>query len=153
MEENLGMVMGFTVISAATEWIGDKWDALRKEEEERIKKQKDIEEEAEKRRLEGTKVTVESFMAWKAKFDEDRLAMKAVVKKEDLGLTGKEIFLSNAAMNTSDVNFDDSAVGDVTGVPGGDSVEVDESLFDDLDDLDVCDSDDDEDEDSESDQR
>jgi len=142
MEENLGMVMGFTIISAATEWIGDKWDAIRTEEEERVKRQKEIEEEAEKRRLEGTKVTVESFMAWKAKFDEERLALKSVVKKEDLGLTGKEIFLSNDAMNTSDVNFDD-VVGDAAAeVAGGASVEVDESLFDDLDDLDVGDSED-----------
>ena len=34
------------------------------------------------KRLEGTKVTVESFMAWKRKFDEERLALKAKVKKE-----------------------------------------------------------------------
>jgi len=146
MEENLGMVMGFTVISAATEWIGDKWDSIRKEEEEKAKRIKEAEEEAEKRRLEGTKVTIESFLAWKAKFDEERLALKAVVKKEDLGLTGKEIFLSNEGMNTSDVNFEGAgddviaaAGGDVTGA--GANVDIDESLFDDLDDLDVGDSD------------
>ena len=34
------------------------------------------------KRLEGTKVTVESFMAWKRQFDEERLAMMAKVKKE-----------------------------------------------------------------------
>jgi len=139
MEENLGMVMGFTVISAATEWIGDRWDAIKAAEEERIKKQKDIEEEAEKRRLEGTKVTVESFMAWKAKFDEERLALKATVKKADLGLTGKEIFLNNAEMNTSDIHFDDDG-GEAVAVAAK-SVDVDESLFDDLDDLDIDDID------------
>ena len=48
MEENIGMVMGFTVISAGLEWLGNKWDSLQQEEEERIKKQKELDEEAEK---------------------------------------------------------------------------------------------------------
>ena len=85
--------------------------------------------------MEGTKVTIESFLAWKAKFDEERMALKANKAKENLGLTGKEIFLSNADMNTSDVNFE--------GVE--ETVQVDESLFEDLDDLDVGDSDSDSD--------
>jgi len=57
-----------------------------------------------------------------------------------LGMTGREIFLSNAAMNTSDVNFADLEVGGEA-VATGDNVEVDESLFEDFDDLDVEDSD------------
>ena len=48
MENNRGMVMGFAVISAATEWIGDKWDEIRKEAEERKRREKELEEEAEK---------------------------------------------------------------------------------------------------------
>ena len=48
MEENIGMVMGFTVISAGLEWLGNKWDLLQEEEKERIKKKKDIEDEIEK---------------------------------------------------------------------------------------------------------
>ena len=56
------------------------------------------------RRLEGTKVTVESFMAWKAKFDEERLSQKEVVVKEKR-LTGKELFLQNISLNESDLQF------------------------------------------------
>ena len=56
------------------------------------------------RRLEGTKVTVESFMAWKAKFDEERLSQKEVVVKEKR-LTGKELFLQNIELNESDLQF------------------------------------------------
>ena len=48
MEENVGMVMGFTVISAGLEWLGNKWDFLQHEEEERIKRKKELEEEEEK---------------------------------------------------------------------------------------------------------
>ena len=48
MVENIGMVMGFTVISAGLEWLGNKWDSLQQEEEERIKRKKELEEEEEK---------------------------------------------------------------------------------------------------------
>jgi len=141
-EENLGMVMGFTLISAAAEWLTDKWDAIRNEQQEEKERIKRIAEEEERKRLEGTKVTVESFMAWKRKFDEERLALKAKVKKEVIGLTGKEQFLNNA-------DIDLAPIGDGDGGEGGDGsaasaaavVEVDESLFEDLDDLDVGDSD------------
>merc|ERR1719320_1319596 len=95
-EENLGMVMGFTIISAASEWLTDRWEAIKKAQDEEKERIKEMHEEAEKKRLEGTKVTVESFMAWKRKFDEERLALRAKVKKEDLGLSGKEQFLNNA---------------------------------------------------------
>jgi len=141
-EENLGMVMGFTLISAASEWLTDKWDAIRKEQQDEKERIKQLAEEAEKKRLEGTKVTVESFMAWKRKFDEERLALRAKVKKEVIGLTGKEQFLNNA-------DIDLAPIGDVDGGEGADAgsaaaaavVEVDESLFEDMDDLDVGDSD------------
>merc|ERR1712198_162598 len=133
MEENIGMVMGFTIISAALEWLGSKWEETQQEEKELAEKIKQEEEEAEKRRLEGTKVTVESFMAWKAKFDEERLSQKEVVVKEKR-LTGKELFLQNISLNESDLQFITEGQED--------KVEVDESLFDDLD-LDVEEFDDD----------
>merc|ERR1712223_2293593 len=91
-------------------------------------RKKQEEEEAEKRRLEGTKVTVESFMAWKAKFDAERLSNK------EKRLTGKELFLQNISLNESDLQFITEGQED--------KVEVDESLFDDLD-LDADEFDDD----------
>merc|ERR1712156_931037 len=47
MEENIGMVMGFTIISAALEWLGSKWEAI--QEEEKAERKKQEEEEAEKK--------------------------------------------------------------------------------------------------------
>ena len=125
MEENMGMVMGFTIFSAALEWMGNRWETIQTEAEERKKRQKEQEEEEEKRRLEGTKVTVESFMAWKAQFDAERLGNRKIIEVGEKRLTGKELFLSNAAMNDSDIQF--------VGEAPEESVEVDESLFDDLD--------------------
>jgi len=134
-EENLGMVMGFTLISAAAEWLTDKWEAIKKEQQDEKERIKQIADEIEKKRLEGTKVTVESFMAWKRKFDEERLALRAKVKKEVIGLTGKEQFLNNA-------DIDLAPIGDGEGAEAADgavaaAVEVDESLFEDMDDLDI----------------
>ena len=48
MEENIGMVMGFTIISAALEWLGNKWEEIQQEEKELAEKIKQEEEEAEK---------------------------------------------------------------------------------------------------------
>ena len=47
-EENLGMVMGFTIISAATEWLTDKWEAIRQQQADEKERIKQLEEEAEK---------------------------------------------------------------------------------------------------------
>ena len=51
MEENIGMVMGFTIISAALEWLGSKWEAIQEEEKEQAERKKQEEEEAEKVRI------------------------------------------------------------------------------------------------------
>ena len=57
------------------------------------------------RRLEGTKVTVESFLAWKAQFDAERLSKKEIVDASAKRLTGKELFLKNVTLNDSDIQF------------------------------------------------
>ena len=57
------------------------------------------------RRLEGTKVTIESFLAWKANFDAERLSKLKVVDVSEKRLTGKELFLTNKVMNDSDIQF------------------------------------------------
>ena len=57
------------------------------------------------KRLEGTKVTVESFLAWKAEFDAERLSKKEIVDASAKRLTGKELFLKNVTLNDSDIQF------------------------------------------------
>lgn len=128
--ENLGIVMIFTLVSSAQEWLNTKWDEIRKTREElSIKKEKEA-EEAERKRFEGTRVTVESFLAWKAKFDAE-FGGKKVQEKDDKDsrkLTGKELFLTDKTLIESDLKFLED---------GGDSIKVDESLFQDLEELDL----------------
>lgn len=129
-QENLGTVMIFTLVSSAQEWLNTKWDEIRKRREEHaILKEKEA-EEAERRRFEGTRVTVESFLAWKARFDTE-LGAKKIQDREDKEtrkLTGRELFLTDKTLNESDLKFLED---------GGDSIKVDESLFQDLEELDL----------------
>lgn len=93
------------------------------------------------KRFEGTRVTIENFLAWKRGFDEEReKAAKAAADRERAEragkLTGRQLFMQDQSLNDSDVKFLEAA---------GETVKVDESLFEDLDDLDLEDEDEDED--------
>eukprot|EP00092_Neocalanus_flemingeri_P005984 GFUD01006445.1.p1 GENE.GFUD01006445.1~~GFUD01006445.1.p1 ORF type:complete len:241 (+),score=89.90 GFUD01006445.1:62-784(+) len=137
VEENLGMAMSFTIVSAAIEWLGETNDKMKFEAEEAIRIKKDLEDEEERKKLEGTKVTIESFLAWKAEFDVEMRAKKGIVelsKKEKMKKNGRELFMTDMSLLDSDVKFLAEA-GDV-------AITVDESLFDDLEDLDLDGSDD-----------
>lgn len=137
-QENLGMVMIFTAVSEAIEWLGSKHEKLESDKAEAARLKKERDEEEERKKLEGTKVTIESFLKWKAEFDAERLAAKrsADLKNvnKDNKLNGKELFMTNHTLQDSDIKFLEAA---------GESVTVDESLFEDLDDLDLDDDDDD----------
>ena len=101
------------------------------------KRQKEEEEEEERKKLEGTKVTVESFLAWKAAFDEElkkKKGLKAKAEKNEKP-TGRGLFTMDSTLNDSDIKFLAST--------GDTAVTVDESLFEDLDDLDLDDDDED----------
>nr|ALS04740.1 RWD domain-containing protein 1 [Pseudodiaptomus poplesia] len=130
VEENLGMAMIFTLVTAAIEWLGEKHDTLKREAEEAAKRKQELEEEEERKKLEGTKVTIESFLAWKAEFDREQLEKKISKEKSSKDkLSGKELFRQDKTLNDSDIKFL-ANTGDV-------AVTVDESLFEDLDDLDL----------------
>uniref|UniRef100_T1I9V5 RWD domain-containing protein n=1 Tax=Rhodnius prolixus TaxID=13249 RepID=T1I9V5_RHOPR len=124
-QENIGMVMIFTLVSAAQEWINLKSDDVRIQKIKREEEKKIREEEEE--RIEGTRVTVESFLNWKQSFD---LEIGQLFKKDkddkNKKLTGKELFMQDKSLNESDLKFLEE---------GGEYVKVDESLFQDLDDL------------------
>jgi len=133
--ENLGMVMVFTLVSAAQDWLAKHVeDMKRKEEEDRERKIREA-EEAERKRFEGTRVTVESFISWKAAFDAEMLALKKqqMMKEEASGpkkLTGRELFEKDTSLIQSDMKFLQD---------GEEEVKVDESLFEELDDLQIDD--------------
>lgn len=48
VKENLGMVMIFTLVSAAQEWLNVKWDEMKKTREEEVLRKQKEEEEAER---------------------------------------------------------------------------------------------------------
>ncbi|XP_037082150.1 RWD domain-containing protein 1-like [Pollicipes pollicipes] len=132
-EANLGMVMVFTIASAASEWLNNHCDELRRRKEEEAERVKRELEEAERKRFEGTRVSVETFLKWKEGFEKEMSAMRAQ-KARDLEaarrnkLSGRELFLKDTTLVDSDIKFLEDA---------GEDVKVDESLFQDLEDLDL----------------
>ncbi|XP_048767900.1 RWD domain-containing protein 1-like isoform X2 [Ostrea edulis] len=130
IEENLGMVVVFTVVSVLQEKLTVMVEDTKKRRQEEADRKQRALEEAEQKRFEGTKVTVETFLAWKAKFDAEMAELKKekIQKEKTKGLTGKEMFLKDSSMIDSDLKLLESEE---------DSVQVDESLFQDMDDLDL----------------
>ncbi|XP_014213752.1 RWD domain-containing protein 1 [Copidosoma floridanum] len=135
IEESLGIVMVFTLVSATQEWLNVEWDKIKLNREESAARKLKEEEEAEMKRFEGTRVTVETFLRWKEKFNEEMgyNEKKRLAEKEEKKLTGRELFMKDKTLDKSDLKF----------LEDGDSVKVDESLFQNLDDLDLEDEDDD----------
>ncbi|XP_050521224.1 RWD domain-containing protein 1 [Daktulosphaira vitifoliae] len=127
-QDNVGMVMIFTLVSAAQEWMNEYSDREKKQKEHNEEKRREKEIEAEMKRFEGTKVTVESFLRWKFQFEEDMGVLK---KRNDEDkskkMTGRELFMTDKSLNESDLKF----------LEEGDSIKVDESLFEEIEDLDL----------------
>ena len=120
-------------------------------------------------------MTIESFLAWKTKFDAETVKVKVV--RDPSKPTGREMFLNNAALNESDIEFLTSGKTlkytqvlqkyynknlsllstqiTMTSIAretnfvlndffsAGESIQVDEALFDGLDDLDLDDEEED----------
>nr|AAH76273.1 Zgc:92801 [Danio rerio] len=82
-EENLGMVMIFTLVTAVQDKLNEIIDQIKsRREEEKQRKQKEA-EEAEKRAFQGTVVTIETFLSWKAKFEAEMIELKKKRQKEE----------------------------------------------------------------------
>ncbi|PAA86354.1 hypothetical protein BOX15_Mlig009399g2 [Macrostomum lignano] len=137
-EESLGCVMIFSVVSAVQEALQDVAERLeetRRHAEEA--RQRQLEEE-ERRKVVGTPVTPETFGEWRRRFDAEMAVAKAA-KAKATGVvaggggakkpTGKELFLADNRFDVSDLQ--------ILQEEGGEAVEVDESLFQSLDDLDL----------------
>lgn len=141
-EENLGMPMVFTLATAAKDKV-EETIRLRKEAAEKEREERLAREEAEEaKRREGTKVTPESFAAWKKAFLKEMIAANrsdlvwfATGAKVAKGkLTGKQLFEQDKGLAMSDSQYMEA--GDVT---------VDTELFDEeeLGDLDLSDDEED----------
>lgn len=130
VQENLGMVMIFTLVSTATEWLNQHTESVKFNKNEALRLQKEKEEEAERVKFEGTRVTVESFLAWKSKFDAEMAEIRNRDKILNASgkLTGRELFEKDKNLIDSDLQFMQE---------GEEDVKVDESLFQELEDLDL----------------
>merc|ERR1712063_1130 len=134
-EDQLGEIMCFTIISGVQDQLNDLVDEIERRKLEAEEKRKQEEEEAAQKKFIGTRVTVESFLQWKEKFDAELEALKSQKQKELEAamkgrLTGKQQFLQKKA---GDEISSEVLVAN--------QVQVDESLFDDedLEDLDELD--------------
>ncbi len=128
-EKSLGTVMIYTLVTAAQEWINDYEDNIKKEVAIEKEKKAKIEADLERKKFEGTQVTKETFLAWKLTFDAERNAVKGVdaVEKTKKS-TGRELFMKDVSLNESDLKFLEE---------DGELVKVDESLFQNLENLDI----------------
>ena len=71
-------------------------------------RKKAADEEAERKRFEGTRVTVESFMKWSLAFEKEmeELRVKREGKDQTIGkLSGKELFQVDSKLIDSDLSF------------------------------------------------
>lgn len=131
VEENLGMVMIFTLISAVQEQLHVIAQRIKDAQDEETERKEQEHEEEEQRKFEGIRVNIENFLNWKAKFDaelEEERKKKGIKAKDKTKLTGKMLFLTDNTLDDSDMKFLEDE---------GDRVDVDESLFQDLEDLDL----------------
>merc|ERR1711937_827884 len=122
-DDQLGEIMCFTIISGVQDQLNDLVDE--------IERRKLEEEEAAQKKFIGTRVTVESFLQWKEKFDAELEALKTKEQKDKEAalkgrMTGKQLFLTKKAVDNEDVT-----------IAMADQVEVDESLFENMDELDL----------------
>ncbi|XP_063729346.1 RWD domain-containing protein 1-like [Symsagittifera roscoffensis] len=134
IEDNIGMSMVFAICSEIQSTLTSLSENKLKSKEAEADRKKKEAEEIELKRLIGTPVTVQTFLEWKAKFDEEikitkSTVMKTIVDdKTAIKMTGKQLFLQDAKMDSSDLEFLETAVG---------TMEINESLFQDDEDFEI----------------
>ncbi|KAL5490363.1 hypothetical protein ACEPAI_5196 [Sanghuangporus weigelae] len=129
-EQNLGMAMTFTLVSHLREQLLElvKSRIERQRQEEAEEARRELEEE--EARTKGTSVTIETFKAWKAKFDKEMSQIKAREEEEQLKaatpkereeykkvqsrLTGKQLFERNRNLDDENLVEEDAVSVDVS---------------------------------------
>jgi hypothetical protein len=121
VEENMGMAMVFTLVSALKEsaelLMTERADAIQAEKDQAAAKR----EEEENRKFHGTAVTVESFLEWSANFkkemqdletrlreEKDGEDKKKKVIKEEKKLTGRQMWEKGLAKGDYEEEDDDT---------------------------------------------
>ena len=98
----------FTLASHLSEQLTIQAETRQTREREARERKEREEEEAEQKRFEGTRVTVETFIKWKVKFDSELADLAKNVKvdeNEAKKLTGRQLFEKDRSLYDSDVKF------------------------------------------------
>ena len=98
----------FTLASDLSEKLSIQSQNRQIRQREDLERRQREEEEAEHKRFEGTRVTVESFIKWKVKFDAEQNELKKAVKvdeAEQKKLTGRQLFEKDRSLYDSDIQF------------------------------------------------
>ncbi|KAG1668067.1 hypothetical protein FOA52_010477 [Chlamydomonas sp. UWO 241] len=105
IEENMGMSMIFTLVSASKEWLRSRVDMAQQETPEQERKRLENEEEFRRSELRrhGTMFTPELFAAWKAKFDKEGGGRGTMLTPE-LFAVWKAKFDKENALTTTDAH-------------------------------------------------
>lgn len=98
----------FTLASTLSEQLSIQAENRQIRERENLERKVREEEEAEQKRFEGTRVTVESFIKWKVKFDVEQGELNKTIKIDDTELkklTGRQLFEKDRSLYDSDIKF------------------------------------------------
>ena len=98
----------FTLASHLSEQLSIQSENRQIRQREDLERRQREEEEAEHKRFEGTRVTVESFIKWKVKFDAEQNELKKIVKVDETEpkkLTGRQLFEKDRSLYDSDIQF------------------------------------------------
>lgn len=98
----------FTLASTLSEQLSIQAETRQIRQRENLERKQREEEEAEQKRFEGTRVTVETFIKWKVKFDAEQAELNKSVRVEDTDskkLTGRQLFEKDRSLYDSDIKF------------------------------------------------
>eukprot|EP01114_Cavostelium_apophysatum_P023211 TRINITY_DN8676_c0_g1_i1.p1 TRINITY_DN8676_c0_g1~~TRINITY_DN8676_c0_g1_i1.p1 ORF type:complete len:229 (+),score=59.20 TRINITY_DN8676_c0_g1_i1:114-800(+) len=120
-EESIGAPMVFNLAQICKEWLDENNIDTMELEKIRLRK---IEEERERKRLEGTRVTKETFAAWADKFYAPKIAEEKKLEAERRKkMTGRALFEKYSELVMSDAKFAEQE-GE-----GGEAVSIDWNVF------------------------
>ncbi|KAL3130933.1 hypothetical protein ABBQ38_000257 [Trebouxia sp. C0009 RCD-2024] len=125
IQENMGMSMIYTIVSAAQEWMQERANIPQQEVLDPAEaKRRAIEAEEARlaaQRAHGTQVTPETFVEWRKRFEAELALQKASLAEQQAAdkkarITGKQFFLSQEAeaeeSEPSDFEFEEEQAED-----------------------------------------